>query len=338
MRQRNRLIANVAVMLLTATAAGVATGETREAVLEELSQFEQPALWFGDKAPPLTIDSWVKGQPVRDFESGRVYVVEFWATWCSPCIKAFPHLSELQERYADNLTVIGVNTWERLETQELIRERIAAFVDRQGKRMRYTVAIDTGEQTSDDWLAAANQTGIPCTFIIDQQGRLAWIGLPDNMDAPLQQILEGTYSIQDYADGVAAATVGEMALARTLRELESGDRETGFLMADVLLNDLPQAGLWTRHRLVQTLARSEKIDVDEEWLIDAATSLCEETKGQFSIMFDTLAAAYFASGDVDSAIEAQNRALRDETDQRAIGWYQMHLAEYEAASARDEAE
>lgn len=36
----------------------------------------------GDPAPALKIDKWVKGQPVEAFEKGKVYVVEFWATWC----------------------------------------------------------------------------------------------------------------------------------------------------------------------------------------------------------------------------------------------------------------
>ena len=62
----------------------------------------QPAvtLHIGDPAPPLGPGRWLKGEPVSAFEPGKVYVVEFWATWCGPCIAAIPHISDLQKQHA----------------------------------------------------------------------------------------------------------------------------------------------------------------------------------------------------------------------------------------------
>src|SRR5262245_45990939 len=72
----------------------------------------QATLKIGDKAPALAIDKWVKGTPVKAFEPGKTYVVEFWATWCGPCVATMPHISELQSKYKDKVTFIGVNVWE----------------------------------------------------------------------------------------------------------------------------------------------------------------------------------------------------------------------------------
>src|SRR5262245_48165741 len=67
-----------------------------------------PTLTIGDKAPALAIEKWVKGTPVESFQNGKVYVVEFWATWCSPCVAGMPHLTELQKKFkAKGVTVIG---------------------------------------------------------------------------------------------------------------------------------------------------------------------------------------------------------------------------------------
>lgn len=65
------------------------------------SSTEPPALTIGSPAPPIGIAHWVAGRKVPApinyaFEPGKVVVVEFWATWCAPCIASMPHLASLQ--------------------------------------------------------------------------------------------------------------------------------------------------------------------------------------------------------------------------------------------------
>ena len=70
---------------------------------------DHPALEVGSKAPALSINKWVKGNTVVGFEPGKVYVVEFWATWCAPCRRAIPHLTDLQKDLGPKgVTIVGI--------------------------------------------------------------------------------------------------------------------------------------------------------------------------------------------------------------------------------------
>src|SRR5688572_5003159 len=95
-------------------------------------QVKSPLLSIGDAAPPLRVRQWLKGTPVQQFEKGKVYVVEFWATWCGPCIAAMPHLSALAREYKDRVTILGINMKEEKKTSI---EKVKAFVDDMGQRM-----------------------------------------------------------------------------------------------------------------------------------------------------------------------------------------------------------
>ncbi len=142
-------------------------------------------LKVGDKAPAMTVSKWVKGTPATQFEPGKVYVVEFWATWCGPCIAVFPHLSELAKKYGDKVHISGINIADK-PTQADYVERIEKFVKDQGDRMSYNVATDTSDSAMQKtWFRAAGQNGIPCAMIVDKEGKIAWIGHPSRMDEPL---------------------------------------------------------------------------------------------------------------------------------------------------------
>lgn len=139
----------------------------------------KPALNVGDRAPALAGQKWVKGEPVAAFEKGKVYVVEFWATWCPPCRASIPHLSELQAKFKDKgVIVIGQNCWERDAS------KVAPFITKMGDKMNYRVALDTDSGAmAKSWMAAAGQDGIPTAFVVDKAGKIAWIGHPmDGLD------------------------------------------------------------------------------------------------------------------------------------------------------------
>ncbi|MEZ6318750.1 MAG: thioredoxin family protein [Phycisphaerales bacterium] len=105
--------------------------------LAKAIDFKTPDLWIGSAAPKLSLAQFVKGESVNGFEKDHVYVVEFWATWCGPCRAAFPHLSEMQKKFTDKATFVGVNIWDKRddETEAQRIDRVTEFVKGQGARM-----------------------------------------------------------------------------------------------------------------------------------------------------------------------------------------------------------
>ena len=148
-------------------------------------------LAIGDPAPGLQVQEFVKGEPVKQFEKGKVYVVEFWATWCAPCRESIPHLTKLQQENR-NVTFIGVSVDE--ETSE-----VKPFVEKMGDKMDYCVAIDSRQagkgRMAQAWLEASGQEGIPASFVVDRDGKVAWIGHPGDLEQPLVQIVAGKWDL-----------------------------------------------------------------------------------------------------------------------------------------------
>ncbi len=171
------------------------------------------SLSLNDAAPPIKIEKYLKGESVAKFESGKVYVVEFWATWCGPCIANIPHLSKLQRKYPD-VIVLGVSTDTELEAAE-------QFVKTRGEKMGYRVAFggDDGAM-SEAWIDASGQEGIPAAFLVNQQGCIAWIGHPAELAGPLAAVVKGTWDVAAEKKKYESRIGGERQLEALLAKLE----------------------------------------------------------------------------------------------------------------------
>jgi thiol-disulfide isomerase/thioredoxin len=152
-----------------------------------------PKLKIGDPAPPFTFARWLQGQGPEHIEAGRVYVVEFWATWCGPCVRLMPHLSELQAAHPRELTIVGVTRVD--EAQSL--ENIEAWVKKSGKFAAFALALDREDNAMHrSYLRAAGLDSIPSAFVIDQKGTIAYAGASQFLGMVVPKVLDGTWDKQ----------------------------------------------------------------------------------------------------------------------------------------------
>ena len=173
--------ATLALVLAVATlAAGCGQRDDRPA--------GSPTLRVGDPAPRLRVTRWLNGEPVTRFEPGKVYVLDFWATWCGPCLRSMPHLGKLaKEHEAAGLVVIPVTT----VTGSNSRSAIDTFVLANGPQLGLTFGVCDDRRMEDAWFEASGQNGIPCSFVVDRAGKIAFIGHPMELDAILPGLLGG---------------------------------------------------------------------------------------------------------------------------------------------------
>ena len=144
---------------------------------------------IGDPAAPLVIKDWAKGDKVDVRDGKHVYVVEFWATWCGPCRVSIPHLTEVQKKFKDKgVVIVGISD-EPLA-------KVEPFVKEQGEKMEYVVACDDARKTSEGYMKAYGQNGIPTAFIVGKEGKVLWFGHPmADLESTLTEVVDGKYDL-----------------------------------------------------------------------------------------------------------------------------------------------
>ena len=175
---------NVLLFLLVAavaTAAGVLTGQWLRGDPNEGEAGQGPAALVGQARPPFTLGA-SDGRIVSvDQFDGQVLLVNFWATWCTPCIKEMPMLDALQERLGPSgLSIVGI----ALDDVQRARD-FAAKLD-----IDYTILVGAGDVMATG-LAWGNQAGLlPYTVLVDRNGIVRWTFLGELKEAELLAEIE----------------------------------------------------------------------------------------------------------------------------------------------------
>lgn len=305
----------------------------------------EATLKVGDKAPSLSVEKWIKGEPITGFEKGKVYVVEFWATWCGPCIASMPHLTSLQKEYKEKVTIIGVSS---KDTRGNTLEKAEQMVKDKADVMGYTVAWDTDRQTNAAYMTAADQHFIPTSFVVDGDGKIAFIGHPKWLDVVLDGVTKGTWHGKESADKLTgmdkqiqeiqetAVTNPKGALAK-INALEKESPAAVEMVAElrdrlVVISGGPRSAELGRklvekaekNKDAQTLNQIAWGIVDPKGGVEnknleiamlAATKAAEITNNEDAAILDTLAWVHFTKGDSAKAVELEKKAVELAPDQ-----------------------
>jgi len=325
-------------------------------------------LTVGDPAPKLQVVRWVQGDPVKAFDTNHVYIVEFWATWCGPCRASIPHLNELSKKFKDQgVIAIGQDAWEPDDSS------VAAFVKKMGDQMTYRVALDDKSQDKDgamavNWMKAADQNGIPTAFIVNQQGRIAWIGHPMELNEQiLEDILAGRFDITKFAaeyERQQQAQAQEMELriklSKALKDKDWDAAEAAVAemkksepaMGDNLetirfsillgrknytdayklagtLSDAHPKNAMMQNELAWTIATQPGLEKRDLALAEKmAVRANEATQGKEPAVLDTLARVQFMNGKTNEAVTTEQKAVDAASDEQKV-YLKKSLASYQ---------
>ena len=118
----------------------------------------------GEKAPELVIKEWIKNVPKSKDLKGKFIVIDFWATWCAPCLETVPHFNKLieQNKSRNDLVFLALTDEKRDKVDFLL------------KRVSFSVAVvsDPSRKIFDDYKIDR----IPTCVIIDDKNQIKWVG------------------------------------------------------------------------------------------------------------------------------------------------------------------
>lgn len=228
---KKQMLAGLIAGALVLTPAVLGQGAAADAPAK--APEKKKRLVVGDAAPSLEGIKWHKGEPITGFQAGQVYVLDFWATWCGPCIAAIPHMNEMHGKLKDKgVNVVGLAIWPRSGMKP-----VKDFVEARGDKMAYRIGEDVDNKLANSYMRPAGQNGIPCVFIVDQKGKIAWIGHPmDGMDDVVDEVVKGEFDPVAYEKKKEEREAASAKLEEAFEEaLKSGDSAKGLEAAEALM-------------------------------------------------------------------------------------------------------
>jgi thiol-disulfide isomerase/thioredoxin len=332
---------------------------------------QEGALGVGDPAPPIPDSArWLQGDPVTALDDGRIYVLDFWATWCGPCIASIPEVQSMHaDLEGDGVVVIGAHIWASPDAPTP-----GDFLGEIGDAMGYRIAEDTDGALAREFMDAAGRNGIPTMMVVDRTGTLVWIGHPmDGARNIIDQVVAGTFDTEAAVRAEANRAAAREAAAEANRLAREGDWDAAIAKIDeaIALDPAGQRRLAVVkvQRLAMTLDREQEAWAYARTLVEgplrddaallnnlarfiveapgldlrdyalarsAAMRALELTDDTFADAMATLASIEFGEGRLEQAVEMQRRALAIAAAQESnlVREFESKLERYEEAWAK----
>lgn len=181
---------------------------------------QKDSLKVGDYAPKISITDWIQNVPKDKSLNNKFIVLEFWTTWCGPCIGAVPHLNKLQTEFKsqNDLYFVSISN-EKVDKIERLLKRVD---------FKSIVVTDQDKQT---WRAFGNNKDgsmpIPVTILIDKNNKVKWIGQPNDLD---KEKMTRFISNQDVETDKTVVVKSMDIRTEMINEVKSGGNANKFTM------------------------------------------------------------------------------------------------------------